>query len=533
VPRPADIPVLIAGAGPTGLTLAAELLRHGLPCRIVDRAPAPSDRSKAIAIQARTLELLEPLGVSEELVATGIHARVACVYAQGEPLGEIELDGLDSAYPYMLLVPQPDTERALAMPLARWGVTPERGVELASFTHDDDGVTALLHHPDGRREEVRASWLAGCDGAHSIVRQSLGLQFPGHTFVKSFVLADVRIEWDRPADVIQLFSVRGALLGVFPLPGGRARIIADEPAFSAGSADPTLAECQAVMDERAAFPARLSDPRWTARFRVNSRVVSSLVSGRVLLAGDAAHIHSPAGGQGMNTGIQDAINVAWKLAMVERGLADLALIATYDAERHPVDRAVLRTTDFLLQTMAARRGPRAFLRDHLARYVAASPLVQQRLRRTLSQLAVEYRGSPLAEERALRGGPRAGDRAPDALGTGTDGARQSVARACATTRHTLLVLHAACTPTEHEGDALAEGRGDWLTAVSLADPMPGTVPAGWPRPLDEVYGTERPCVYLIRPDGYVGMRAPLARASDALDAYAGRLGLRVTPRPAT
>jgi 2-polyprenyl-6-methoxyphenol hydroxylase-like FAD-dependent oxidoreductase len=449
----------------------------------------------------------------------------------------VSFDGLESAYPYLLMLPQPDTERILAEHARTRGVRIERGVELLSLGQTHDAVTVELRHANGHIEFARASWLVGCDGAHSTVREQLGAAFEGHTNDQRFLLADVRMDWPLPSDEATVFVDRGNVLAAFPLPEQRWRLVANNPPADAPlDRDPTLEECQAMVSARVTVPATLSDPRWTANFRVNSRMVKQLRHGRVFLAGDAAHIHGPAGGQGMNTGIQDAFNLAWKLALVERG-ADDALLDSYHAERHPVDRDVLRYTDLALDLASSSNRIASLLRNRVAPLVVPLSAVQRFLRRTVSEISIEYEKSWLVEEHALHGGPRAGDRAPDAVAAARRGAASiHLMDACAHPWFTLLLLTDGTDAQAARMDALARmvtaRHGACVTSLTLcdADDAPNT---GYPKPLRDAYGPNRPAAYVIRPDGYVAFRSPLdADGESALFAYLDRLMCGGIPAPA-
>ncbi|HEV2642323.1 MAG TPA: FAD-dependent monooxygenase, partial [Candidatus Elarobacter sp.] len=346
----------------------------------------------------------------------------------------------------------------------------------------------------------------------------------------------VKMEWPLPNDEAHLFMDHGDVFAGFPLPEGRYRIVANNPPANARTdRDPTLDEVQAVASARVPFPTTLGDPRWTATFRVNSRMVKQFRHGRVFLAGDAAHIHGPAGGQGMNTGIQDAFNLAWKLALVERG-ADEALLDSYHAERHAVDRDVLRYTDAVLDLASSGNPLVSSLRNHVAPLITPIAAVQRTVRRMVSELSVQYERSDIVEEHALHGGPRAGDRAPDAVAAAHRGGSPiHLMDACAHPWFTLLLLTDGSDEQTTHADLIAKQstarHGDCVVALTLcdADEAPRE---SYPRALRDTYCTQRPAAYVIRPDGYVGFRAPLdTDGESALGAYLDRL-MCGGPRPA-
>ncbi len=370
------LPVLIIGAGPVGMTLASELTRYGVSVRVVDKAMARTDKSKAIILWSRTLELLDRGGPdgATPFVAAGLKATAVNLIAAGGPIGRIELGDVHSPHPYGLMLPQSDTERLLEERLAGQGIMVDRGVELASFTHGPAGVDAVLRHADGREEQVAAGWLVGCDGAHSAVRHGLQAPFVGETLDSDWILADVHLrDCPVPAHEAAIYWHRDGVFLLFPIAPGRYRLLADlPPSGAAHPPTPTLDEVQAITDRRGPAGTTLFDPVWLAGFRINGRKVASYRHGRTFLAGDAAHIHSPAGGQGMNTGMQDAVNLAWKLALVDRGTCRDSLLDSYSPERSHVGDQVLKGAERLTK-VATLKNPVAQRLRNLARPRAARP----------------------------------------------------------------------------------------------------------------------------------------------------------------
>ncbi len=509
--------VLIVGAGPAGLAAALCLARWRIPFRLIDKSVEPVKGSRAIGVQARTLELFEQHRIVDALLAVGHRGHAGNVMAGSRRIIRIDFDPLDSRYPFLLLVEQSATERVLSEALAALGHVPERGVELLGFDTHGETVTANLRHPDGRMESLDAAWIVGTDGAHSTVRHQLGVTFDGETFEQGFVLADLHVEWDLPEDEFHIFLSSEGLSAVFPLGGGRYRLIADAPAdTSPDSEPPGLDECQAIMAARVRHPASLSSLDWSSRFRINSRMVGSLRSGRVLLAGDAAHVHSPAGAQGMNTGIQEAMNLAWKLALVQRG-APGKLLDSYHIERHPIERDVLRQTSFITHMGTVSQGWLLALRDRLAPLLSALGPVRNAARQGISELSVNYRRGPLCFERVLDGGAQAGDRAPDAYVELLDGPLGKVPRhARLFDLHdpggfSLFVLlepgtyeaqREALQPFLDSFGALSGKMGGAIRIWLVADASGRN---GGPQ-LSDGYGQSRPVFFLWRPDGYIAAR---------------------------
>ena len=411
--RTEDLPVLIVGAGPTGLTAAVELARLGVGVRIIDRAQAPSSTSRALGIQARTLELLRPRGIADDLLSLGNRVRATALHAGGERLGGIEFSSMASEFVYILMLAQSDTERLLAEHAAALGVTVERGVEFVSLAQGDD-VRVVVRDQDGHSETIAASYVIAADGSHSPVRKALGLPFEGRSLPQDYVLGDVRLTGDLPEDQLSIFLASNGFLAVFPMGGDRFRFMATDPEGITGdAAEPTLADVQALYDRTVHVPARCHDLAWSSRFRINSRHMTTLRSGRVFFGGDAAHVHSPAGGQGMNAGIQDMINLSWKLAMVLRGSARPELLDTYGSDRLPVIRQLVAMTE---------RATKAFNSTNPVVHGLLVRVVPKLLRRNrvqavaaprLGQIAASYRGAPLARGGGRLGALRAGDRVPD------------------------------------------------------------------------------------------------------------------------
>jgi 2-polyprenyl-6-methoxyphenol hydroxylase-like FAD-dependent oxidoreductase len=389
--------VLIAGAGPVGLTAALELTRFGIDVRIIDQAPQRTDKSKALVLWSRTLELLDRAGGTAAFVAAGRQVRAANIVAGGELIGHICLDAVASQYNYALMLPQSDTERLLDEHLARLGVRVERQLELTSFDAGPDGVTAVLRRADGGEESAVAEWLLACDGARSVIRHGLGLSFKGETLPSDWILADCHLHgYPFPDSEIGIYWHQDGTFAVFPISAGRFRVIADVPASGADHpAAATLDQVQALVERRGPPGCRASDPIWLSAFRINERKVESYRSGRVFLLGDAAHIHSPAGGQGMNTGMQDAFNLAWKLALVCRKTCPEQLLDSYSPERSAVGDAVLKAAGRLTKLATLRNHGLQALRNHVAHLAFGLAPVRHAFAENMAEVSIGYPDSPL------------------------------------------------------------------------------------------------------------------------------------------
>jgi 2-polyprenyl-6-methoxyphenol hydroxylase-like FAD-dependent oxidoreductase len=407
---------LIVGAGPVGLTMAAELARYGVSVRIVDKAAARTDKSKALVLWSRTLELIDRMGCGASFVDAGLKVRGANIIAGVTGIAHIGFDGLETPHPYGLMLPQSETERLMEQHLNSFGVEVERRVELIRFVADEDAVTAFLRRPDGSEETLDVDWMIGCDGAHSVVRHGLGMEFEGDTLVSHWILADLHLAGPAPPDEIAIYWHADGILLLFPITPGRYRVIADVGEVKAGEhpSDPTLEEVQSLIDQRGPRGIKASAPIWLSPFTINERKVTEYRAERVFLAGDAAHIHSPAGGQGMNTGMQDAINLAWKLALVCRGLANPEpMLASYSSERSEIGREVLLAAGRLTTIATLRGGLAQSIRNHLAPLLFGLTPVRRAVTDAMSELSIGYPNGPLTSTGGhSHSGPAAGARAP-------------------------------------------------------------------------------------------------------------------------
>ncbi len=510
--------VLVAGAGPAGLTLAAQLAASGARVRLIDRALDRVHESRALAIQPRTLEALAGLGVTDELIACGNPAVQLHMHARGReqkvPMFDLGLD--DTAYPYLLFLSQAETERIFTEHLAAAGVPVERGVELTGLNNTADAATATLRHHDGREEALSARYIAGCDGAHSTARRLAGIRFEGSSYPQTFVLADTAADGIEPGAAHVFLSDQGMLF-FFPL-GKPApwRLLAMRP-----PADPTPPDAPVVLDEVQAIAStytggtvRIHDPVWMTNFRLHHRAATRYRAGAVFLAGDAAHIHSPAGAQGMNTGIQDAINLGWKLAATLHGVTDPALLDTYEAERAPIGKMVLRFTDRAFTIATSTNPVVRFARTRLAPAVIPLALKTTPMRayafRTVAQLDIRYRHSPLSLDgpNPPRKGPKAGDRLPDA-GMVCEGQPSRLHQLLAATGWYLLLCGPPDAWTTQTTTQLSAPYTGVVTVHHLtAQNTPGALHDPDGQALRRLGLTaQHTAQYLVRPDGHIGYRA--------------------------
>ena len=501
-----DSLVLIVGGGPTGLVLALWLTRLGIRVRIIDKAAEPGTTSRALAVQARTLELYHQIGLADAVVAGGVKVETANLWVHGRRAASVPLasfgEGL-SPYRFALIFPQDDHERLLVERLDAAGVRVERRTELIGFTQDADGVVARLRRPDGTEETCRAAYLAGCDGASSAVREQLGTGFPGGTYSGLFYVADVEATGPVTDEQLHVDLEDADFVLVFPMRGkGRLRIVGNVSNMAPSDGALTLETVRGKAVEH--LRLRIDKVNWFSTYRVHHRVANQFRSGRAFLLGDAGHVHSPVGGQGMNTGIGDAVNLAWKLAAVLKGTAAERLLDSYEPERIAFARRLVDTTDRAFTVVTSRGQLARFVRTRIVPRIA--PLLFQvgatrRLMfRTVSQIGVNYRHSWLST--GVAGTIHGGDRLPWVeLGGGQDNF------APLTSLSWQVHVYGSAAPGVSE------------TCASLGLPL-HVFP--WQRGMRSA-GLQEGALYLIRPDGYVAVADPNA-APEALGRYVAAFG---------
>ena len=494
--------VLIAGAGPSGLFLALTLARQGASVRLVDRHAGPSVESRAMGVQARTLEFYRMAGLADEAIALGIRTGNAHVWVEGRERAGFSLADMgagQSPYPYLLTLAQDVHERFLLERLARMGVVPEWETELVGLVQTETAVTATLRHADGSSERIVVPWLVGCDGARSFVRQALGIAFAGGTSEGLFFVADV-LNMSPNTDVHVGIGPETLALMMPVRTSGMQRLIGIVPDAVAQRGAVTFAD----VGPRAAelLGTNVREVNWFSTYRVHHRVADRFRVGRCFIAGDAGHIHSPVGGQGMNTGLGDSMNLGWKLGHVIAGKADPRILDSYEPERITFARSLIASTDAAFQKMVAdgwmARQLRLRIAPWLVRTLTRFAATQRKLFQTVSQIRISYQDSALSAGTA--GGIRAGDRLPWVAAHDT---------------HAVL--------DGRTWSAHAAGRVDTDTLKALKDT--GIAFHQWP---DDTAmrkaGYLAGALYLVRPDGYVGLADPRPGAATIND-YLSRHGL--------
>ena len=498
-----DCQVLVVGAGPTGLVLAAELLARGIRTRVIDKGDGVALQTRAIGIHARTLEVFDTMGLADRFTERGQLVRQLRFYSEGRCLTSLEFARCGSRFSYLLDLPQDQTERLLRARVTELGGAIEQGAELTGLAPGADAVTATIRRPAGQTQTITAGYAVGCDGAHSRVRRELGLAFRGHPYPQDWLLADVLLGGDllnrdlREDVVHAFFRPDGLPIIFFPMRGHRWRLTLPF-AGQRGEQAPTLAEIQHLTSQRAPEPVTVSDPTWLASFRCHRRSASAYRRDRVLLAGDAVHIHTPAGGQGLNTGILDAHNLGWKLALVASGRAPDTLLDSYGAERRPVADEVLRLTHALVHYGTMSHPVKRRVRDVVVPALGRSPAIQRRAARRISQVYVTYPPGPLTVPDRRHGGPAAGQRMPD-ISVRSGGPATTLHQVLRGGRH-VLVVPAASPVTVSDG--LTPYRDD----------------------IDVVAADGAGPIVLVRPDGHVAARGRPGRMNAVTGYLRGLFG---------
>ena len=497
-----DVEVLVVGAGPVGLMAASQLARSEVSVRLVDAAAAPATTSRALGAHARSLEIYDQLGILGEVAAHGTRVN-AFIRHQPDGASRIDFDfgSLATQFPYMFNIDQVIIERVLRAHATSAGVRVEWNTSLESFQQDADGVTAMLRCDEGsdaRHESVRARYLWGCDGGHSTVRKALQLPLEGES-AHTWLIADATVHTDLDRDGVHWLFPSGSTMMLFPFPEpGKWRLLDTSGAGDPSDLEQVATQLSAKLSEALGRETPLEHPSWASKFTIQQRAVRSMHVGRCFVSGDAAHVHSPASGQGLNTGIQDAFNLAWKLAMVMHGDADPTLLDTYDAERVPIGQALLASTGKVMDTTMTNM-PQDTQDSDLG--------FMRQLIRSMSGLAIAYEDSPLTVPQDQPSeGPRAGQRLTQ------------VSAADAQSPGWTILRHVLRTPAWHlltfaadEADIVPDTMSlpTWLTPVTVSqtrlDRGDGSV---WD--LDgsvrQTLGANGGDWILVRPDGYLSAR---------------------------
>ncbi|CAN5413979.1 FAD-dependent monooxygenase [soil metagenome] len=486
-----DTDILIVGAGPTGLALACQLIRYGIDFAIIDTKESTTPFSRAIGVQARTLEIYEQIGLADKLIALGKPAEKVRMIEGGVVRGEAALRDIGagmSPYPFMLVVEQGQHEKLLYDHIRSHGRDVLWQTELLVFSQNDSGVTAQVRNAHGDAETINAKYMVGCDGANSQVRHDLGLTFEGDTVGRLFYVADVRIDWEFSHDALQICLAKHTLTAFFPMVGeNRYRIVGTFPeGHEAVESEILFDEIERQLEIDTEMKLEISKVNWFSVYKVHSRAVNKFSEGRCFVAGDAAHIHTPAGGQGMNTGIQDGYNLAWKLALACNGAASPKLLDTYNEERLPNAQNLLKTTDRFFEFGSSDDWFISYVRTHIFPHILGVALsldvVKKAIFPLVSQIGINYRKSSLSRNRANLA-VKAGDRMPYFR-----------------VGHSVFdILH---KPKFHLIAFGGDGAGnvdDRFKGIVDTHTLPLT------DEIIEMFDTERPFLLLLRPDNYIGL----------------------------
>ena len=503
--------VLVAGAGPSGMTMAIELKRAGLDVRIIDKSDHPALHSQALVVQARTLEQLQRYGIAEEAISRGRKLRTAKFFSDGKEVLALSLDHISSRYPYALFLPQSETEAILTRHLESMGVKIERKTALIGFEPNSDYISAILRTAGGAEETIQVRWLVGCDGAHSLIRAITGIPFEGGGVGLSFFLGDLELEGpDAPADFLVLHVHHGNLIFMGRLSDTCTRVIVALHAHQGEDAkrELTIQDFQRPLDDMG-IRVRILSSDWMTPFHVNDLQAKHYREGNAFLVGDASHIHSPVGGQGMNTGMQDAANLAWKMAAVARG-GDPRLLDSYEEERKAVGQNLLRFTERGLKFATTENPILQSIRDALAPHIANLNSFQRTLLGFVSETSIDYRFSSVVSDYGGDGSLRAGDRMPDIRIGELDGG-PTLLQHWTNATHLVLLLNATDRECEQISDYFA------------ADPVLSLHGADLDDQGRAFLGAQKK-ILILRPDGYVGLRARIDRP-DEWQSYARRVGM--------
>ena len=519
-----DTDVLIVGAGPTGLMLANQLGRRGVRARIIDRHGGPSLQTRALGVQARTLEIYSRLGIAERALQLGKRGTGANLWAEGQKMARVPLGEIGqslSPYPFLLILGQDENERIMGEKLRDWGMSVQWDTELIGLEQQAGRVTATLKQPDGVIQTVTAAWVAGCDGARSAVRELSGITFPGAPYEHVFFVADTQVTGAMVPDELNVYLWREGFHLFFPMRGAdHWRVVGILPQNLRGRDDLTFEDVVPSVRREAGAGLSYKGCTWFSTYRIHHRSAERFRDRRCFLLGDAAHVHSPVGAQGMNTGLQDAYNLAWKLALVVEGRANAGLLDTYEAERIPVARRLLSTTDRAFMLIVSDNWLAGLFRTRILARILAFAMTIERVRklafRTISQIGIHYRESPLSNTLPglPDGAPRAGDRFPWLqLKIHANGPAEDLFQKLDDTRFNLIVIGQPAPL------AMTSGFGDLLRTHAIPDDDHNTrALAG-----AQISG---PAYYLLRPDGYIGL-AGTRLETETLARYLAEAHLRI------
>lgn len=509
------LPVLIVGAGPTGLMMACELARHDIPFRIIDKKTEPTKGSNATWIQTRTLEIFDLIGIVDRFLQLGHKCEAINFYVNGKGMANIPLSQIDSLYPFILMLPQSVTEKLLTEKLKKSKIRIERSLELTDIKKTNNGMVSTIQLPDGNIEEIVSDWVIACDGANSTVRKKCQIAFPGADMPEQFMVADATMSSFLPNHEIHaffdkgtIFPEKGTLFAAFPWGQKNYRLSANLYVETPRQIY-TEQEVREIVAERTHGNYVVESISWVSPFWIHSKIVDQMQHDSIFLAGDAAHIHSPAGGQGMNTGIQDAFNLAWKLALVIKKEANISLLKSYELERFPIIKKIVDDTDFYTNMVLFDKTFFNKLKK-FGQDLAAHPNMSKKIGEQLTQVGLHYKNSPIInyDEKPHATTPQPGERAPNVMITKSKKLYDYLGNSL----HTIL-LFAGENSTKHDLAKIKELQNkidkeysDLVTLFVISDKKLekiNNIILDKTNEIPHKYNVKNLCVYIIRPDNYI------------------------------
>jgi 2-polyprenyl-6-methoxyphenol hydroxylase-like FAD-dependent oxidoreductase len=527
-------PVLIVGAGPVGLLMGLQLQRFGIPHRLIERRLKRQSFSKAFAIHSRSLEIFDDLGLLDQVCAKAVRVELVHIYSNRKRLITYNLGKLNVPHPYVASIPQNCIEEILEKRYIELGGYVERGVELKELTQNDHRACATLNDQYGEQQFEECSWVIGCDGGFSFVRNASGIAFDGETYKRPYIIADGTLSWSGDNGVGHVFSVGDGYMMVFPLPGGKHRVVIDSDDINLTNSELNIERVNARLYERGFEDLTLSNPTWLSLTTFHHRLARQYRMGRVFLAGDACHVHSPIGGQGLNTGLQDAYNLSWKIAHVLNHDASQMLLDTYEAERKPVANTVLNKTRQQMRLLNVKHPLLRFLRDAIVPKLASTRRFQNMIMKQAAGFQVEYSTALLAGKtrKITDQGPLTGERMPDGKLFGQRGNALHLFELLKGTHYSLFIFESLVPDSEVDCLEIANiyNSNHWpshflrtflIRNGSLDDVRTHSSFETVYRitnTLCEDLGAESGGIFLVRPDGYLALRCSVKKHA-LLDVY--------------
>lgn len=514
--------VLVVGAGPVGLFCANEVARYGLSCRIVDKKSELSDKSKALALHARTLDLFEDCGEIDEILAQGHKVDEVLFKANGKTFARLDFQGIEANRQYIIDLAQDKTEHILAAALKKKHINIDWQTELTKVTQTKTGVSATLVKGGGESEVVQASWLIACDGPHSTVRQILNVPFIGSEYKQDWWLADLIVKWKLPENTMVMYPTTKGPLACFPMGNKRYRLVMLAP--SGHEEMPTLKDIQAVFKERSLDKAVLSDPIWITKFYLHHRLIGQYRKKSIFFAGDSAHIHSPLGGQGLNMGIQDAYNLVWKIALVHRKLAKPSLLDSYHIERHPIGEEMIRKTDRATKMILLNKPFLVKIRNAFMSCFMKMEFIRKKVAYGMAELNISYAKSPIVANLGSLKGLKVGTFPRDFDLYDLKNKKHPLHQIVQGTQHHLFLFTGINQPDiqslEKIVKAITKAYPKVIVPHIVLNQTKDKIVSSahlWidkDQKVHQHYGVNKPAAVLIRPDKYVGLtQVPLKQAT--------------------